>query len=166
MRVENLEAAAVPESKAEDKGGQDSTVEPETDGLVLYLFGIDANVTGGSHPRCATGGDRAPRQESSCGRTILTGVERLLLVPFPSRQGASSAARVGSADVRWHGATVLLRALLLALPSHSEALVALFGNRGSAALRPAGPSQQKQEKYTYETVRLGWGGLVGHLNGH
>lgn len=125
---------------------------------MVYLFGIDANVTGGSHPRRATGGDPAPRQESSCGRTFLTGVEQLLLVPFPSRQGASSAARVGSAGVRWHGATLLLPALLLALPSHSEALVALFGNRGSAAPRPAGPSQQKQEKYTYETVHLGGGG--------
>lgn len=158
MRIWRLLQCQRAEQRAGGGGGQGSTVEPQTDGPVVCLFGIDANVTGGSHPRRATGGDPAPRQESSCGRTFLTGVEQLLLVPFPSRQGASSAARVGSAGVRWHGATLLLPALLLALPSHSEALVALFGNRGSAAPRPAGPSQQKQEKYTYETVRLGGGG--------
>lgn len=74
MCGENLEVAAVPESRAEGvrSGGggwgggvQNSTVEPETDGPVLYLFGIDANVTGGSHPRCATGGDPAPDRKAA-----------------------------------------------------------------------------------------------------
>lgn len=81
------------QSRAGDVKGGSLTVEPEADGLVLYLLGIDANVTGGSHPRCATGGDPASRQESSCGRTVLTGLEQLLLVPFPFPSGCEQCSQ-------------------------------------------------------------------------
>lgn len=115
-------------------------------------------MTGGSHSRRATGGDFNLRQESSCGRTFLTGVEQLLLVPVPSRQ--SRAAGVGRAGVRWHGAAPLFPALSLALLSHSGALVALLGNRGSAAPRPAGPLAAETRKAHLRNSPFGGGGVL------
>lgn len=148
------------------EGGQGSTVAAQTDGLVPYLFWIDANVTGGSRPRRATGGDPAPPTGKQLWQNILDWSGTVIVGSFSFPSGREQCTRVGSAGVHWHGATLLLPALLLALPSHSEALVALFGNRGSAAPRPAGPSQHRQGKYTYETVSLGgWGGGLINARG-